>query len=256
MNRSVLEGDPHALLEGMAIAGYAIATDKGYVYCRAEYPLALQRLRVALGQAQECGLLGDDILGSGFNFHVKIKEGAGAFVCGEETALIASIEGFRGMPRPRPPFPTVSGLWGKPTIIKNVETLVCVSSILGNGAEWFAQCGTEKSKGTKAFTLVGKVKYTGLVEVPLTHTEIFDAAYHGKIKAIYLIGEPDMGWKVHPSDAYLVAVAGSTGSSSLFRLTRKSLHFRSQGTSTWSFSQRSIVALCKSALLTAAQRSS
>ncbi|MHC4934008.1 MAG: (2Fe-2S) ferredoxin domain-containing protein, partial [Planctomycetota bacterium] len=144
MNRSLLEGDPHALLEGMAIAGYAIGAAQGYIYCRAEYPLALERLRIAMAQAEEYGLLGDDILGSGFAFRVKIKEGAGAFVCGEETALIASIEGNRGMPRPRPPFPAVSGLWGKPTIINNVESLACVSHILQNGAEWFAQYGTEK----------------------------------------------------------------------------------------------------------------
>jgi NADH-quinone oxidoreductase subunit F len=170
MNRSLLEGDPHALLEGMAIAGYAIGATQGYIYCRAEYPLALERLRIAMAQAEECGLLGDDILGSGFNFRVKIKEGAGAFVCGEETALIASIEGKRGMPRPRPPFPAVSGLWGKPTIINNVESLACVAHILANGADWFAQYGTEKSKGTKTFALVGKVKRTGLVEVPMGTT--------------------------------------------------------------------------------------
>jgi NADH:ubiquinone oxidoreductase subunit F (NADH-binding)/(2Fe-2S) ferredoxin/NAD-dependent dihydropyrimidine dehydrogenase PreA subunit len=167
MNRSLLEGDPHSLLEGMVITGAAIGADKGYVYCRAEYPLALERLRLALDQAEEHGLLGNDILGSGFDFHIKIKEGAGAFVCGEETALIASIEGRRGMPCPRPPFPAVSGLWGKPTIINNVETLVSVTRILQNGAEQFAQYGTEKSKGTKTFALVGKVKHTGLVEVPL-----------------------------------------------------------------------------------------
>jgi NADH-quinone oxidoreductase subunit F len=167
MNRSLLEGDPHALLEGMAVAGYAIGASEGHIYCRAEYPLALERLRVALRQAEEYGLLGDDILSSGFGFRIKIKEGAGAFVCGEETALIASIEGRRGMPRPRPPFPAVSGLWGKPTIINNVETLGCVAQILQNGAEWFSQYGTEKSKGTKTFALVGKVKNTGLVEVPL-----------------------------------------------------------------------------------------
>ncbi|HEY5657415.1 MAG TPA: NADH-quinone oxidoreductase subunit NuoF, partial [Myxococcota bacterium] len=170
MNRSLLEGDPHALLEGMAIAGYAIGAAQGYIYCRAEYPLALERLRIALAQAEEYGLLGDDILGSGFSFRIKIKEGAGAFVCGEETALIASIEGKRGMPRPRPPFPAVSGLWGKPTIINNVESLACVSHILQKGAEWFAQYGTEKSKGTKTFALVGKVKRTGLVEVPMGTT--------------------------------------------------------------------------------------
>ena len=170
MNRSLLEGDPHALLEGMTLAGFAIGAEHGYVYCRAEYPLALERLRIALAQAQECGLLGDNILGSGFNFHIKIKEGAGAFVCGEETALIASIEGHRGMPRPRPPFPAISGLWGKPTIINNVETLACVAQILKNGGDWFAEYGTANSKGTKAFSLVGKVKRTGLVEVPLGTT--------------------------------------------------------------------------------------
>ncbi len=167
MNRSLLEGDPHALLEGMAIAGAAIGARQGYIYCRAEYPLALERLRLALDQAKDKGLLGDDILGSGFDFHVKIKEGAGAFVCGEETALIASIEGLRGMPRPRPPFPAVSGLWGKPTIINNVETLAGVALILREGADWFTQYGSQKSKGTKTFALVGNVKRTGLVEVPL-----------------------------------------------------------------------------------------
>ena len=167
MNRSLLEGDPHALLEGMAIAGLAIGADTGYIYCRAEYPLALERLRQALIQAEENSLLGSDILGSGVNFKIKIKEGAGAFVCGEETALIASIEGMRGMPRPRPPFPAVSGLWGKPTIINNVETLASVALILQNGADWFAEYGSPNSKGTKTFALVGKVKRTGLVEVPL-----------------------------------------------------------------------------------------
>jgi NADH-quinone oxidoreductase subunit F len=167
MNRSLLEGDPHALLEGMLISGFAIGAQKGYIYCRAEYPLALERLKVAIEQMEEYGLIGDNILDSGFDFHIKIKEGAGAFVCGEETALIASIEGKRGMPKPRPPFPAVSGLWGKPTIINNVESLVSVSLILRNGADWFTEYGTEKSKGTKTFALVGKVKRTGLVEVPL-----------------------------------------------------------------------------------------
>ncbi len=167
MNRSLLEGDPHALLEGMLIAGYAIGASRGYIYCRAEYPLALERLRLALKQARDCGLLGDRILGSQLCFDIAIKEGAGAFVCGEETALMASIEGKRGMPRPRPPFPAVSGLWGKPTIINNVETLACVSLILSNGADWFAEYGTERSKGTKTFALVGKVNRTGLVEVPM-----------------------------------------------------------------------------------------
>ena len=167
MNRSLIEGDPHSLLEGMAIAGYALGARTGYIYCRAEYPLALERLCTAIEQAEELGLLGDDILGSGFDFHIKIKEGAGAFVCGEETALIASIEGERGMPRPRPPFPAVSGLWGKPTIINNVESLASVALIMQNGADWFTQCGTETSRGTKTFALVGKVKRSGLVEVPL-----------------------------------------------------------------------------------------
>jgi len=167
MNRSLLEGDPHSVLEGMLIAGYTIGAKEGYIYCRAEYPLALERLRTALQQAEDLGLLGDDILDSGFGFHIRVKEGAGAFVCGEETALIASIEGARGMPRPRPPFPAVSGLWGKPTVINNVETLASVALILQKGADWFAQYGTEESKGTKTFALVGKVKNTGLVEVPL-----------------------------------------------------------------------------------------
>lgn len=167
MNRSLLEGDPHSVLEGMLIASYAIGAQVGYIYCRAEYPLALERLRTAIGQAQDYGLLGDNILGSGFSFQVKVKEGAGAFVCGEETALIASIEGERGMPRPRPPFPANSGLWQKPTIINNVETLAGVALVLQHGAEWFAQYGTEQSKGTKTFALVGQIQNTGLVEVPL-----------------------------------------------------------------------------------------
>ncbi|MBN2500549.1 MAG: NADH-quinone oxidoreductase subunit NuoF [Anaerolineales bacterium] len=167
MNRSLIEGDPHSLLEGMIISGYALGANTGYIYCRAEYPLALERLRLAIAQAEEHGLLGKNILGSGFDFKIKIKEGAGAFVCGEETALIASIEGHRGMPRPRPPFPAVKGLWGKPTIINNVESLACVSHILRNGAEWFTEYGTEKSKGTKTIALVGKVKRPGLVEIPL-----------------------------------------------------------------------------------------
>lgn len=170
MNRSLLEANPHLLLEGMAIAAFAIGASEGYIYCRAEYPLALERLRIALAQAEEVGLLGEGILGSAFRFHVKIKEGAGAFVCGEETALIASIEGRRGMPRPRPPFPALAGLWGKPTVINNVETSACVARILQNGADWFAQFGTETSKGTKTFSLVGKVRSTGLVEVPLGTT--------------------------------------------------------------------------------------
>ncbi|MBS0010817.1 MAG: 4Fe-4S binding protein, partial [Bacteroidales bacterium] len=167
MNRSLIEGDPHSLIEGIIIAAYAIGASAGYIYCRAEYPLALERLDLSIKQAEEYGFLGNNILGSGFDFRLKIKEGAGAFVCGEETALIASIEGDRGMPRPRPPFPAVSGLWGKPTIINNVETLASVSRILQNGPGWFSRFGTEKSKGTKTFALVGKVKNTGLIEVPL-----------------------------------------------------------------------------------------
>ena len=167
MNRSLLEGDPHAVLEGMLIAGYAIGANLGYIYCRAEYPLALERLRTAIGQMEKCGFLAENIQGTGFDFRIEIKQGAGAFVCGEETALIASIEGKRGMPSPRPPFPAVSGLLRKPTIINNVETLANVSMILQRGSAWFAGLGTEKSKGTKTFALVGKVKRSGLVEVPL-----------------------------------------------------------------------------------------
>jgi len=167
MNRSLLEGDPHSVLEGMVIGAYTIGANKGYIYCRAEYPLALERLGIALRQMEKYGLLGENILGSGFNFQIKIKEGAGAFVCGEETSLIASIEGKRGMPRSRPPFPAISGLWGKPTNINNVETWADVAVILQKGGEWYSQFGTEKSKGSKTFALVGKVQRTGLVEVPL-----------------------------------------------------------------------------------------
>lgn len=167
MNRSLLEGDPHSVLEGMVIGAYAIGANHGYIYCRAEYPLALERLRLALKQMEKYGLVGDNILGSGFNFHIKIKEGAGAFVCGEETALLASIEGKRGMPRSRPPFPAISGLWGKPTNINNVETWANAALILQKGADWYARYGTERSKGTKTFALVGKVERTGLIEVPL-----------------------------------------------------------------------------------------
>jgi len=167
MNRSLLEGDPHAVLEGMLIGAYAMGATHGYIYCRAEYPLALKRLRIALKQMEECGLLGENILGSGMSFDIKIQEGAGAFVCGEETAMMASIEGRRGMPRPRPPFPAQSGLWGQPTNINNVETWGQVSAILQRGAEWFASYGTAGSKGTKTFALVGKVNRTGLIEVPM-----------------------------------------------------------------------------------------
>ncbi len=167
MNRSEVEGDPHNLLEGMTIAAYAIGAHRGFIYVRAEYPLAIRRLRIAISQAEERGFLGDDILGSGFSFHITIKEGAGAFVCGEETALMASIEGRRGMPRPRPPFPAQSGLWGRPTLINNVGTLCNIPYIVLKGADEFARVGTENSKGTKVFSLVGKVVNSGLVEVPM-----------------------------------------------------------------------------------------
>ncbi len=170
MDRAVVEGDPHRLVEGMAIAAYGIGASHGYVYIRAEYPLAIKRLKIALEQAREYGLLGENIMGSGFSFDIKVKMGAGAFVCGEETALIHSIEGKRGMPRPRPPFPAVSGLFGKPTVINNVETLSNVPSILFHGAEWFSSVGTQSSKGTKVFALSGKVVYTGLVEIPMGTT--------------------------------------------------------------------------------------
>jgi len=168
MDRSVLEGDPHSVLEGMIIGAYAIEATGGIIYCRAEYPLAIKRLEIAIGQAKEKGYLGKDILGiKGFNFDIYIKEGAGAFVCGEETALIASVEGERGMPRKRPPFPAASGLWKKPTNINNVETFANLPWIILNGAEDYAKYGTEKSKGTKVFALAGKVKRSGLVEVPM-----------------------------------------------------------------------------------------
>jgi len=167
MDRSLLEGDPHAVLEGMIIGAYAVGADEGYIYCRAEYPLAIRRLRVAMEQAEEKGLLGENILGTGFSFKLHIKEGAGAFVCGEETALIASIMGARGMPSPRPPFPAQRGLWDKPTNINNVETWANVPRILARGSDWFAGIGTENSKGTKVFALAGRIKKTGLVEVPM-----------------------------------------------------------------------------------------
>ncbi|NWF54684.1 MAG: FAD-dependent oxidoreductase, partial [Syntrophaceae bacterium] len=177
MDRSILEADPHAVIEGLSIAGYAIGASEGYIYVRAEYPLAVKRIRIALGQAQERGFLGRNILGSGFDFMIHVKEGAGAFVCGEETALIASIESRRGMPRPRPPFPAESGLEGKPTIINNVKTLASVALIINRGADWFASIGTEKSKGAAVFALTGKIANSGLVEVPMgtpLSTIIFD----------------------------------------------------------------------------------
>lgn len=167
MDRSILEGNPFAVLEGMMIAGYAIGASEGYFYVRAEYPIAVNRLKLAIKQMNEAGLLGENILGTGFSFQAHIRLGAGAFVCGEETALLNSIEGKRGMPRPRPPFPAVKGLWGKPTIVNNVETLACVPYILREGAETFAASGTEKSHGTKVFALGGKVNNVGLVEVPM-----------------------------------------------------------------------------------------
>ena len=170
MDRSVLEGDPHAVLEAMAIAGYAIGASQGYIYIRAEYPIAVNRLEIAIKQARELGLLGKDIFGTGFDFDIELRLGAGAFVCGEETSLIASIEGRRGEPKPRPPYPAVKGLFGKPTILNNVETYANIAQIILNGADWFKSIGTERSKGTKVFALGGKIKHTGLVEVPMGTT--------------------------------------------------------------------------------------
>ncbi len=170
MDRSILEGDPHALIEAMAIAAYAIGADEGYVYVRAEYPIAVKRLSIAIDQAREAGLLGNNIFGTDFNFDMHIRLGAGAFVCGEETALMTSIEGHRGEPRPRPPFPAVKGLFGQPTVLNNVETYANIPQIILKGAEWFASMGTEKSKGTKVFALGGKITNTGLVEIPMGTT--------------------------------------------------------------------------------------
>ncbi|MFQ9629471.1 MAG: NADH-quinone oxidoreductase subunit NuoF [Enterococcus avium] len=170
MDRSVLEGDPHAIIEAMAIAGYTIGANQGYIYVRAEYPIAVNRLRIAIKQSREKGLLGKNIFGSGFSFDLDLRLGAGAFVCGEETALLESIEGHRGEPRPRPPFPAVKGLFGKPTIVNNVETLANIPQIILKGPEWFASFGTEKSKGTKVFALGGKIQNTGLVEIPMGTT--------------------------------------------------------------------------------------
>jgi len=170
MDRSILEGDPHAVVEAMAIAGYAVGSDEGYIYLRAEYPLAVKRLEIAIDQAKKRGLLGKDIFGTGFNFDLEIRLGAGAFVCGEETALLTSLEGKRGEPRPRPPFPAVKGLFGKPTVLNNVETYANIAQIILKGADWFAAMGTEKSKGTKVFALGGKITNTGLVEIPMGMT--------------------------------------------------------------------------------------
>ena len=199
MDRSLLEGDPHAILEGMAICAYAIGADEGYIYCRAEYPLAIKRLKQAIAQAEEAGLLGEKILGTDFSFTLHIKEGAGAFVCGEETALMASIEGRRGMPRPRPPFPAVKGLWEKPSNINNVETFANVPYIFRVGAEEYAKLGTEKSKGTKVFALTGKINNTGLAEVPMGITmreiifEIGGGIMGGKKFKAVQIGGPSGG---------------------------------------------------------------
>jgi len=170
MDRSILEADPHAVIEGMTIAAYAIGAHQGYIYVRAEYPLAVERLRIALRQARERGFLGEGILDSDFSFDIKIFEGAGAFVCGEETALIKSIEGHRGMPDPRPPFPANAGLWGRPTNINNVKSYATVPTILRQGADWYSSIGTENSKGTAVFSVTGKVVNSGLIEVPMGTT--------------------------------------------------------------------------------------
>ena len=170
MDRSVLEGDPHSLIEAMAIAAYAVGADRGFVYIRAEYPIAVKRLNIAIEQAREYGLLGKNIFGTDFNFDMELRLGAGAFVCGEETALMTSIEGHRGEPRPRPPFPAIKGLWQKPTLLNNVETYANITAIINNGADWFNTIGTEKSKGTKVFAVGGKINNTGLVEVPMGTT--------------------------------------------------------------------------------------
>lgn len=170
MDRSVLEGNPHRVLESMAIAGYAIGASKGYAYIRGEYPLAIKRFELAIKQAGKAGFIGKNILGSAFSFDVEVRIGAGAFVCGEETALISSIEGKRGTPKPRPPFPAESGLWGKPTLINNVETFAAIAPIILNGGEWYSETGTAKSAGTKVFALAGKINYSGLIEVPMGTT--------------------------------------------------------------------------------------
>jgi NADP-reducing hydrogenase subunit HndC len=170
MDRSILEGDPHSLIEAMTIAGYAIGADQGYIYVRAEYPIAVKRLQIAINQAKEYGLLGKNIFGTDFSFDLELRLGAGAFVCGEETALITSIEGHRGEPKPKPPFPAVSGLWKKPTLINNVETYANIPVVLLKGADWFSKIGTEKSKGTKVFAVGGKINNTGLVEIPIGTT--------------------------------------------------------------------------------------
>jgi len=200
MDRSILEADPNALIEGLTIAAYAIGASHGYVYVRAEYPLAVERLHIALEQAREKGFLGKSILGSSFSFDIEIKEGAGAFVCGEETALIASIESKRGMPRPKPPYPAQSGLDGKPTIINNVKTLATVPVIIDKGGDWYAQIGTDDAKGTTVFALSGKISNSGLVEVPMgtsISTVVFDIGGgipRGKSFKAIQTGGPSGGW--------------------------------------------------------------
>ena len=178
MDRSVLESDPHRVLEGMLIAAYAVGASEGYIYVRAEYPLAIKRLKVAIRQAERIGLLGADICGTRFSFRIDLRLGAGAFVCGEETALIASVEGKRGTPRPRPPYPAQEGLLGQPTLINNVETFANIPPIIRNGGDWYAAIGTEKSKGTKVFALAGRVQNTGLVEVPMGITSAGNGLRH------------------------------------------------------------------------------
>ena len=227
MDRSVLEGDPHVVIEAMAIAGYAIGATQGYVYVRAEYPIAVKRLSIAIKQAREAGLLGDNIFGTGFKFDLDIRLGAGAFVCGEETALMTSIEGNRGEPRPRPPFPAVKGLFGKPTILNNVESYANIPRIILNGAEWFAAMGTEKAKGTKVFALGGKIKHTGLLEIPMGTTlrevveEIGGGVPNGKKFKAAQMGGPSGGCV--PAEHYdvpldydnLLAIGAMVGSGGL-----------------------------------------
>ena len=227
MDRSVLEGDPHVVIEAMAIAGYAIGATQGYVYVRAEYPIAVKRLSIAIQQAREAGLLGDNIFGTGFKFDLDIRLGAGAFVCGEETALMTSIEGKRGEPRPRPPFPAVKGLFGKPTILNNVESYANIPRIILNGAEWFAAMGTEKAKGTKVFALGGKIKHTGLLEIPMGTTlravveDIGGGVPNGKTFKAAQMGGPSGGCV--PAEHYdvpldydnLIAIGAMVGSGGL-----------------------------------------
>ena len=220
MDRSTIEGDPHTVIEGMCIGGYAIGAAKGIIYIRAEYPLAIDRIKKAIFSAYENGILGENILGSNFSFDIEIRLGAGAFVCGEETALIHSIEGSRGMPRPRPPYPSVEGLFGKPTLINNVETWANIPVIILDGADWFSSIGTEKSKGTKVFALAGKISNTGLVEVPMGTTlremiyDIGDGIPNGKKFKAIQTGGPSGGclseeYLDTPIDYESLAQAGS-----------------------------------------------